>query len=146
MILCFAEQAKWWPVRPKLMDIYRDGSHTEQDQHGTLRWHKDNLLHRDNDKPALIWPGGPIAWYKNGLRHRDDDKPALIGEEGSLYWFKNDLLHRVCGPAMIHSKSKIEWWINDKNITKEVEDWLRTCQYKYPFTAEQQIEFMLTFA
>ena len=40
--------------------LYIDGS--------TLRW-KDNLgrLHRDEDKPAVIYADGDMYWYQHGM-------------------------------------------------------------------------------
>jgi len=164
-----SEQAKWWPVSPELIASYRDGSHTEEWNHGTLAWSKNGDLHRDGDNPAMIYGDGTLEWYKNGLRHRDgdkptmidadgtlkwwkngdwhrdDDKPAVIGADNTLGWLKYGLRHRVNGPAIIHSDNKHEYWINGVEITKEVNSWLKTRKYKYPFTPEQQAEFQLTF-
>jgi hypothetical protein len=117
----FKERDLWWPVSPKLMASYRDGSHTDYCSDGTL------------------------AWLKNGSLHRDDDKPAIIDADGTLEWHKNGLLHRTTGPAIIRSNNKKEYWINGVEITSEVKSWLKTRKYKAPFTPEQQVEFTLTF-
>jgi hypothetical protein len=115
------ELKKWWPVSPELTDSYRDGSHTKE------------------------WFDGSLEWQKNGLTHRDRDKPAFIGPKGLLAWWENGLLHRTTGPAVIYSNNKHEYWINGVDITKQVESWLETHQYKYPFTPEQIVEFTSTF-
>jgi Ni,Fe-hydrogenase I large subunit len=140
------ERDLWWPVSPKLMASYRDGSHTEVWQDGTLLWIKNRVSHRDGDKPARIWSHGTLIWYKNGLLHRDGDKPAQICEDGTLEWYKNDKLHRVTGPAVIRPDNKLGYWINGVNVTKEVKSWLKSRKYKAPFTPEQQVEFLLTFS
>jgi len=31
-----------------------------------LGWYKNGKLHRDNDKPAIIWNNGDMSWYING--------------------------------------------------------------------------------
>jgi hypothetical protein len=138
------ERKLWWPVSPELMASYRDGSHTHDI--GPLLWHKNGELHRDRDKPAFIYSDLTIGWYKNGKCHRDGDKPAVIGANGTLAWYKNHLLHRVTGPAIIHPNNKHEYWIDGVDITKEVKSWLKIRKYKYTFTPEQQVEFVLTFS
>jgi hypothetical protein len=155
------EQDLWWPVSQELMASYKDGSHTKKWATGSLVWYKtsflhrdgdnplplraDSFLHRDGDKPATIWPDGSLEWRKNGLLHRDGDKPAVIHSNGRLEWWKNGERHRETGPAVIHPNNIQEYWINGNNITKEVESWLETRKYNYPFTPEQQVEFVLTF-
>jgi hypothetical protein len=69
----------------------------------------------------------------------------VIGSDGSLEWWKNGQWHRTTGPAVNRTNKKKEYWINGNNITKEVESWLKTRKYTYPFTPEQQVEFVLTF-
>ena len=164
------EQELWWPVSPELMSSYRDGSHTEKWATGSLVWYKTSFLHRNGDKPAVIYADGTLQWWKNGLRHRDGnkpariyadgglvwykngefhrdgDKPAYIGAGGTLIWYKNDKQHRACSPAVIYPDNKHEYWINGVDITKEVESWLKSRKYKVPFTPEQQVEFALTFS
>jgi hypothetical protein len=159
----------WYPVSAELMAGYRDGSNHQKTPSGTLNWFKNGKLHRDGDKPSNIWSDGTLWWFKNGKPHRDGDLPAYIGSDGilqwykngarhrdgdraariyangTLYWYKNSLKHRTTGPAIIRPSNKHQYWINGNNITKEVESWLKTRKYKYPFTPEQQVEFTLTF-
>lgn len=56
-------------------------------RHGTKTfWHKNDVLHRDGDKPAYINIHSPNdnfdisakEWYQNGVLHRGGDKPAKI--------------------------------------------------------------------
>jgi hypothetical protein len=165
-----AERELWWPVSSELMAsyhdidkparIYADGElqwlkndklHRDGDkparicEDGTLVWYKNGKIHRDGDKPARIYADGKLQWWTNGKRHRDGDKPAWICATGTLSWLKNDLWHRTTGPAVIYPNYKPEYWVNDIEITSEVESWLKTRQYTYPFTPEQQVEFTLTF-
>jgi hypothetical protein len=139
------ERELWWPVSPELLAGYKDGSHVK-DINGSLVWYKNGLLHRDGDLPAFISSGGTLGWYKNGKYHRDGDKPAWIWPNGTLVWLKNGDWHRTTGPAIIYPNNKKEYWVNDIEITKKVESWLKTRQYTYPFTPEQQVEFTLTFS
>jgi hypothetical protein len=169
MINYLKERDHWYPVSTELMASYQDGSHIEEwacgtliwhkngDLHrigdkpariyadGSLGWHKNGKCHRDGDKPAFIGAGGTLVWYKNGEYHRDGDKPAVIEPDGSLVWYKNGKRHRVTGPAVMYLHEEEEYWIHGVNITTEVNDWLRTKKYWYPFTPEHQVEFLLTF-
>jgi hypothetical protein len=170
MIDYLAERAKWWPVSPELLASYKFRLHTGKlrdhsqewrkagnlhrgrdkptwiEPDGTLFWlNKNQRRHRNGDKPAVIWNDGTLEWFKNGFRHRDGDRPAVIGSDGSLEWWKNGQWHRTRGPAVIRTIKKKEYWINGKNITAEVNAWLKHRKYKYPFTPEQQVEFALTF-
>jgi hypothetical protein len=163
------ERELWWPVSPELMASYKDGSHTATtigiliwykngkkhrdedkpayiDADGSLEWLKNGKVHRGGDKPAFIYSDLTLAWYKNGKCHRDGDKPAYISSDGTLAWYKNHLLHRTTGPAKILPNNKHEYLIDGVEITSEVESWLKTRQYTYPFTPEQQVEFTLTFS
>ena len=80
-------------------------------------WYKNGLMHRDNDKPAVIFPNNTKAWYKNGKIHRDGDKPAVMGVNGTKMWYKNGLLHRGGGkPAIILPSGTKEWWKNGQFI------------------------------
>jgi hypothetical protein len=112
---------------------------------GTLIWWKNGQVHRDGDMPAVILADGSLEWYKNGVYHRVGDKPSLIEATGSLQWYKNGKWHRLTGPAIIRTINKREYYIDGVNITKEVDAWLKTRKYTYPFTPEQQVEFTLTF-
>ena len=137
------ERAKYWPVSPELMAQYKDGSHTEKSRHG-LYWRNQNgQLHRDSDLPAKIWADGTIQWFQNGQLHHDGDKPAWIDAYGRLEWWQNGKTHRFCGPAVIYHDDTLEWVIYDKNITKEVNEWLAGEEWRG--TPEQIFEFQLRF-
>jgi hypothetical protein len=163
------EHKKWWPITPELMAIYNDGSHHQKDNSGSLHWFKaetdlDKIKaqswtpkntffawsyrmynHRDGDKPAYIGINATLVWYKNGIRHRDGDKPSEIWRDGTLLWYKDGKRYRNRGPAVIHPNGRVEWWINDYEITKDVKVWLKTQKNKTDFTIEQTAEFILRF-
>lgn len=51
---------------------------------GTTLWCLDNMLHRENDEPALVWPLDRVrAWFHRGVMHRADG-PALLVKAGIL--------------------------------------------------------------
>ena len=137
------ERAKYLPISRKLMAKYKDGLHTHKNSFGGLYWNKNGLLHRNDDKPAVIDVDGTLQWRQNGQLHRDGDKPAFIGSNWTLDWCQNGNRHRACGPAVIYSDGKLEWWINDENITLEVKKWLNRKRWRG--TPEQIAEFQLRF-
>lgn len=90
------------------------------DDTGTERWFKDGSLHRDDDKPAIIWFDGSQTWYKDGNLHRDGDKPAIIWFNGDKEWWVDGKLHRDGDqPAIIYADGSKEWWKDGFKILKE---------------------------
>jgi hypothetical protein len=81
---------------------------------GTFFWKKNGLLHRDNDKPALITPDGVVYWYKDGKQHRDGDKPAIIYPNGFVLYYKDGVV--VKDPL---KKVKDVFLISIKKLYKE---------------------------
>jgi len=62
----------------------------EVDENGTKRWYnKNRQLHRDDDKPSVIYADGRKEWWKNGQLHRDGDKPAIIFANGEEEYYNN---------------------------------------------------------
>jgi len=115
---------------------------TEAD--GTQSWTVDGKLHRI-DGPAFIWTDGSEEWYQHGELHRTDG-PAVEWADGEKEWWKYGTRHRLDGPAAIHSDGTKLWFINGIDITKDVKTWLKTNNITYPFTQEEQTQFILTFA
>ena len=110
------EKAKYWPVPDELMAQYDDGSHSAQRRTHKYWQNQNNRVHRDGDKPAIIWADDTLYWYQNGLQHRDGDKPAFIGRDGKLAWWQNGQLHRFGGPALINPDGKQEWYWRGEKI------------------------------
>ena len=136
------ERARYWPISPELMAQYKDGSHTKN-EFDYLEWRQNDKMHRDGDKPAIIYADGSLAWYQIGLIHRDGDKPAIITADGGLEWWKNGQLHRYSGPARIRPSGGMSWWIRGEYITLEVNEWLEGKEWRG--TPEQIVEFQLRF-
>lgn len=68
--------------------------------------YKDNKLHQDDDKPALIFKSGIKYWYKHGKKHRGIDlngviNPAAIYPTYPKCWYNEGVTHRIDGPAHI---------------------------------------------
>ena len=90
----------------------------------------ENLIHRDNDLPAIInYINGKIGsekWLQHGKLYRENG-PAEIGYDSngtviSQTWYKDNGLHREDGPAVIeklYKKTINKYYINGKRIYKE---------------------------
>ena len=91
---------------------------------GTQYWFINGKSHRDNDLPAIINANGTQCWYINGKCHRDNDLPAVIKANGTQYWYINGKCHRLYKPAIIEANAHY-WYINDIDVTKEVNDFIK---------------------
>lgn len=68
-------------------------------------WFKNNVCHRDNDKPAVIDLVHGREWRKYGKLHRNG-KPALIYNGISrrkAEWYLDGRLHRIGAPASLYA-------------------------------------------
>jgi hypothetical protein len=78
-------------------------------------WKKHGKLHRDNDKPAMMWVDGRQEWYQHNKRHRDNDKPAVIWADGSQAWYQHGKRYRDNDkPAMIRAAGMRIWYQHGK--------------------------------
>lgn len=92
---------------------------TKIDEKGTKSWKdKDGNLHRDGDKPALIWFDGRCDHYKHGMIHRDGDLPACYSPNGEkpICYYKNGKLHRDGNKPAVIREDSYEYWVNGKHI------------------------------
>lgn len=102
----------------KIEDPERAGGITMSD--GVTRWLDQNsLLHRDNDKPAIIYKDGSKGWYQNGLLHRDGDKPAIEYVNGDKHWYQNDKPHREGDKPAIESPSGSKQWYQNGKLHRD---------------------------
>jgi hypothetical protein len=88
------------------MDIYKE----TRDANGRL--------HSLDDKPAKV-TDGTYEWFKNGQRHRDNNKPAIIYPSGAKSWYKDNLVHRDDGPAFTYSNGDEAWYMNGNSLNKK---------------------------
>jgi hypothetical protein len=123
---------------------------------GTQEWWVNGKRHRE-DGPAIINSHNYQEWWVNGKRHRLDG-PAYINN-GRQDWYLNGKRHRTDGPAVIYPDDCRpftpviypddwrEWFINDKNITQEVRNWMKNQNITWPWdwNEEIQAQFILTF-
>jgi len=81
---------KWFVLNVPVGRVYRSFLHKH---YPSLKvWYKNGKLHRDGDKPAVVYAHGDQCWYKNGELHRDGDKPAIVYVNGFKAWYKNGRL------------------------------------------------------
>ena len=85
------------------------------------------------DGPAVIYT--PDLPYQLG---------TMIGN-GYEEWWVEDKRHRLDGPAYIDTGGLIKWYINHRDITTEVNEWLKRNNYTYPFDNKTKLLFKLTF-
>jgi hypothetical protein len=62
---------------------------------GDEYYYLNNVLHQENDLPAVIKANGTRLWYKFGKLHRDNNEPAIIDcSRGLLAYYKMDEPYR----------------------------------------------------
>lgn len=86
---------------------------------GTSIKYKNEIVHSDNDEPAIIYPNGTRQWFCNGFEHRLYG-PSTVFPGGSERWCCNGVPHRTDGPAIFNSlvNEKI-WYINGVKIAHQ---------------------------
>lgn len=79
---------------------------------GTKFWYFKGKPHRKGDLPAVVFAGGTKEWWKNGLMHRDGNKPAVEFFNGGKMWYVNGLLHREDDlPAIEYAGGFKAWYL-----------------------------------
>lgn len=74
-------------------------------------------LHRDDDRPAVIFSSGTKEWWICGWLSRNDDKPAVIHSDGTKEWWVKGKRHRNNKqPAIVYPSGREEWWVNNVHV------------------------------
>ena len=87
-------------------------------------WYKNGKKHRENDKPAEIWPDERIKkWYKEGKIHRENDKPAVISTDKKEWWYKGKIHRENNKPAIVFIATGKEYYYyhGEKYNPKEID-------------------------
>lgn len=79
---------------------------------GGCKWYNHGLQHRGGDKPADVSPYRK-EWWKKGVLHRDYDKPAIVYENTQM-WYCRGQLHRGNDKPAVISPTVKQWWKNGK--------------------------------
>lgn len=108
-----------------------------------LAWWQNGQRHR-TDGPAIVGADGHEQWWQNGVRHRSDG-PAVIWRDAGEQWWLSGVRHRIDGPALTDANGRQTWWIQGKEITNQVNLWMQQQQVTWPWDAQTQAEFVLTW-
>lgn len=105
----------------------------------------------DNKLRTIYWEAtsGPSRLFLND-RH-DESKTYLEGKWHLIWsddsqficWLQRGLYHRLDGPAIV--SPRLQWYVEGKDITEEVNEWLRESKSMIPFTPEEKFQFLLKF-
>ena len=106
-------------------------------------WYLNERLHR-LDGPAVEYNDGGAEWYQFGRLHRIGG-PAMDYASGYKAWWQNGVHHRLDGPAVEFSDGRLYWFINGKNITYEINSWIREQKITLPMSETELSFFILTF-
>ena len=68
-----------------------------------------------------------------------------VDAAGTQEWRVNGELHQLDGAAVIWADGHQEWWVNDQNITTQVNSWMQTQAVVWPWDDQTQMQFILTF-
>jgi hypothetical protein len=92
-------------------------SNGDNSECGFLEWYQHGKLHRDNNKPAIVWDYG-CEWWVNGVRHREDG-PAVHESPGTLTkkWFLNGVEYTEDAFNALKEKEQLDQTINEKQKT-----------------------------
>src|ERR1700691_5670336 len=77
----------------------------------------------ENYTGIVEYSSGNIHYFLNREFHREDG-PAIIWDDGTIFYCLYGKLHREDGPAIIYKNGALRYYLNDNNITKEVNEWL----------------------
>jgi hypothetical protein len=77
------------------------------------------VLHRDDDKPALVDATGAYWWFQMGELKREGDKPTCVRQDATQLWYRGKrdsrTLHRGNDkPAVIYADGKMMWFVSNK--------------------------------
>lgn len=109
-----------------------------ENTNGNKEWWIDGLMHREDRGqdgrvlPAMDYSDGKCGWYKNGNLHREDRDenglmlPAVLEASGVRAWYKNGSLHREDGPAIIDKDGREFWYIDNREMKKQLHPWWRS--------------------
>lgn len=137
----FTSGTKIWYSNGK---IHRENDPAIIKKNGDKEWYLNGLLHRENGPAVIeenleIWfnkgkihrNNGPakiyyidgkiasVAWYKNGFIYREDKPSVLCIKNKYKAYHIDNQLHRENGPAVIEANGDLHWFINDKELTEE---------------------------
>lgn len=91
---------------------------TNMDSKGGQEWFRGSKLHRDETEGPAVITHEHVAYYRNGKLHRTN-APAIEYKNGLKMWMRSGYLNREDGPAVIRPDGTEEYYINDRQVSKE---------------------------
>lgn len=89
------------------VDYSKEGGTYHELPSGSSWWkwtNEDGEIHRDKDKPAMIYSSGRQEWWRNGKPHRVG-KPSSTFADGSYHHKVRGIEHNLKGPASFDASS-----------------------------------------
>jgi hypothetical protein len=68
------------------------------DKHDLPRYR--DIVHRDYDLPAIIYPDGTQQWLQNNEMHREGGRPAVVYPDGRAEWWLKHVRYDERGVQM----------------------------------------------
>jgi|ERR1700691_319116 len=96
----------------------------------------------ENYTGIVKYHDGSIEYYLEGRLHREDG-PAAI-DSMCLIYYSHNKFHRCDGPAIINEKGEF-YFLNDINITDEVNEWIKENNIPKVWDKSHKLLFKLTF-
>lgn len=75
---------------------------------------KEDLIVSFPSGPRSIVIRGNHYHLYNNVIHRENDLPAIIQDDGKLLWYKKDVYHRLLGSADMHWN--YHWYFNNQKL------------------------------
>jgi len=77
----------------------------------------------ENYTGIVEYPSGMIEYYLNGKRHREDG-PAVVWDDGTIKYFINDK----------EITKEVKEWIIENNIPEDCKDWNKSDKILFKLT------------
>ena len=93
----------------KYENFLKSGPYITWQHADKMFYNSNNLLHRENDLPAIIWNNNDKEWRSEGKRHRENG-PACEYANGTRKWYDKGKSARIDGPAVEWDNGDTEWY------------------------------------
>ena len=71
----------------------------------------EEILRTKNKNGCYINENGTKVYYRNNLLHSDDDLPAIEFSDGDKRWYRKGFIHRIGGHAVEYSNGEKLWYL-----------------------------------
>ena len=77
----------------------------------------------------------------NGWINKPENYTGRVKHNGNYFYLLNGKHHREYGPAVIWNNGSFEYYINNNNITKKVNKWIKENNIPEDWTNSDKITF-----